>query len=147
MNWAEYLSYQNPKLVSYSQYLIVDPVGYAFSTGLELNNGRKLATYDAYVTPLFMPTTTAHSASSLTVWGDVRPAATVLSAHGLAPQAKIQFQAGGRGSWKTVTTVSIKNPRGYFDVKVPFTQSGNVRIAWTSGNATHTSRTQAITIK
>ena len=95
-----------------------------------------------------MPTTTAGSASALTVWGDVRPAATVLSASsGVKAQAEIQFQAGGHGGWKTVKTVTITSPRGYFDVKVPFTTSGNVRIAWSSGATTYTSRTQAITIK
>ncbi len=148
MNWAEYLSYQNPHLASYSQYLIVDPVGYAFSTGLELNNGRKLATYAAYQTPLFMPKTTAGPTSPLTVWGGVRPAASLQSASSVGkPQAKIQFQAGGHGAWATVKTVTITSPRGYFSVKVPFTTSGNVRIAWSNGATTNTSRTQAVTIR
>ena len=63
------------------------------------------------------------------------------------PQAKVQFQAGGHGSWQTVKTVTITNSRGYFDVKVPFSKSGNVRIAWANGSSTVTSRTQPITIK
>lgn len=147
MNWAEYISYENPNIASYSQFLLVDPVSDAFSTGLQLHSGKKLATFAAYETPMFMPTTVASSPTSLTVWGDVRPATAVKSSTHVEPQAKIQFQAGGRGSWQTVKTVTLTNPRGYFDVKVPFSKSGNVRISWSSGKLTVTSRTQAITIK
>jgi hypothetical protein len=144
MNWAEYLSYENPQIASYSQFLLVDPIGDAFSTGLELANGTKLATYAAYQTPMFMPVTTSSRPASLTVWGAVRPASSVQSATGAEPQALIQFRT--HGAWKTVQTATIDNPRGYFDVKVRFTASGSVRVAWTSGLSTYTSRTQAIRI-
>jgi hypothetical protein len=143
MNWAEYLSYENPQIASDDQYLLVDPVSSAFSTGLELNNGVKLATYAAYRTPLFMPVTTATHATSLTVWGAVRPADVLVSRH-VKPRAMIQFQAASRGPWTTLQTVAIKNSRGYFDVRVPFKQSGSVRIAWTNGVTQFTSRTQQI---
>jgi hypothetical protein len=147
MNWAEYLSYRNPNLASYSQYLLIDPVGYAFSTGLFLNNGAKLATYAAYKTPIFMPVTSASRAGSLEVWGDIRPASAVLAATKHMPEAQIQFQAGSRGPYRTVMTVKVTNPRGYFDVKVPFTRSGSVRVAWKWGRSTYSSREQAITVR
>lgn len=147
LNWAEYISYENPLIASYSQFLLVDPLDDAFSTGLELHSGAKLATYAAYETPMFMPTTTAASASSLTVWGGIRPIATVLSKASLRPKAMIQFQAGGHGSWKTLNTIKITNSRGYFDVKVRFTTSGNVRVAWDQGKTLVTSRTQKITVR
>ncbi len=147
MNWAEYLSYENPQIASDDQYLLTDPIGSAFSTGLELNNGSKLATYAAYRTPMFMPVTSASHAASLVVWGAVRPAAAVLSATKHEPQAQIQFQAGSRGSFRTLETVKITSPRGYFDVRVPFTQSGSVRVDWAWGRTTYSSRVQAITIK
>jgi hypothetical protein len=148
MNWAEYLSYRNPYVASYSQYLLVDPASGQFADGLELYGGKHLATYDAYELPLYMPATSASHAVSLTVWGAVRPAPYALSATGFHQRAYLQFQAGGHGRWTTIRTVTITNPRGYFQVRQPFTRSGNVRIAWTQpGGSLMTSRTQAITIR
>ena len=144
MNWAEYLSYKNPIWASYSQYLLVDPSSGEFADGLELAGGQHLANFDAFEVPLYLPTTSAGHASSLEVWGGVRPAG-----YSLAPTlAQIQFQPGSRGAFKTVQMVTITNSRGYFDVHQAFTQSGSVRIAWTpAGGATVYSRTQTIKIK
>jgi hypothetical protein len=144
MNWAEYLSYQNSGIRSYAQYLLVDPSSGVFASGLELANRTKLATYAAFRMPLYMPTTSAGSARSLTVWGGVRPAAYTLA----LPVAEIQFRPSSGGSWTTLKTVTVSGPRGYFDTKVPFTRSGEVRVAWSpSPPTTDYSRTQAINIK
>ena len=76
MNWAEYLSYSQPRLRSYDQYLLVDPPSGDFASGLELASQRPLATFDAFEVPLYMPTTTAPHAASLVVWGPRAPRAT-----------------------------------------------------------------------
>jgi hypothetical protein len=44
---------------------------------------------------------------------------------------QIQFQRGSRGAFRTLRTVTIGNPRGYFDLRVTFPASGSVRLAWT----------------
>ncbi|HET9719747.1 MAG TPA: hypothetical protein VFP55_06705 [Solirubrobacteraceae bacterium] len=143
MNWAEYLSYRNPSILSYAQYLLVDPSTGVFSSGLELANGRELATYAAFRMPLYMPSTSARSATSLTVWGGVRPAAYAVG----LPVADIQFKPASGGPWTTVRPVTVNGPRGYFNVKVPFTSSGQVRLAWSPApGQTDYSRTQAIRI-
>jgi hypothetical protein len=147
LNWAEYLSYTQPRIGSYSQYLLRDPANGKFAAGLELPNGTPKLTFAAYRTPLFMPATTAGHATSLTVWGALRGAGSLLTTTSLQPQAKIQFHPGSHGAFTTLRTVTVANPRGYFTTTVPFTQSGSVRIAWSpGGGATVYSRTQAIKV-
>ena len=138
MNWAEYLSYINPRMRSYDQYLLVDgPDELGFASGFELSNGRKLATFDAFELPLFLPTTTATSQSDkLLVWGAVRPAPYALSATSLTPTAQLQFQPGSHGAFQTLQTISTTNAEGYFTVKQAFPSSGTVRLAWTSPTGT-----------
>ncbi len=154
MNWAEYLSYTQPRIASYDQYQLKDSRSGDFASGLELYSGKHTAMYSAFELPLYMPTTLALKPSSLIVWGDVRPAPYALSAGqysllGPFEQAQIQFQAGSRGSFKTVQTVTITNSRGYFKVRQAFTRSGSVRLAWTPAGARTPvySRTVAVTIQ
>jgi hypothetical protein len=153
-NWAEYLSYENSRIASFSQYQLYDPPGTDWTDGLLTAKGAPKATLAAYELPLYLPTTSASKPTSLTVWGAVRPAAAQLSAYAIRAQALVQFQPKGSSTWTTVKTVTITNARGYFDLKVPFSASGNVRIAWTSpftggplGSGAVYSRTQAITVK
>lgn len=144
MNWAEYLSYRNPTISSYAQYLLVDSQKGVFASGLELASHRKLATYAAFQMPLYMPSTSRRSPGTLLVWGAVRPAPYALS----VPIAHIQFKPAHSGRWSTVKTVLVNGKRGYFSVRVPFTRSGQVRVAWSpSVGETDYSRTQAISIR
>jgi hypothetical protein len=125
INWAEYLSWRNPLVASYDQYLLADPPGhYPFSSGLLTSTYKPKATYNAFRLPLYMPTTSFARGQAVTVWGDARPATS-----GAGSQtAAIQFQAHGKGAWKTLQTV--KSGR-YFSVKQKFPGSGNVRLAYT----------------
>jgi hypothetical protein len=125
MNWAEYLSWQRSYVASYDQYLLSDPPGhYPFSSGLETSKGKKKATYNAFRMPIYMPKTTFSHNQAVTVWGEARPAR-----YGKGAQSvQIQFQARGKGAWKTVRTVKSST---YFSVKQKFAGSGNVRIAYT----------------
>ena len=147
MNWAEYLSYLNPRLRSYDQYLLVDPVSADFASGLELPHGQRKMTFDAFELPVFMPSTTVRAGGRLLVWGCVRPGPAALSLTGLAQNVAIQFRASARAPFHTLTTVTIGSPRGYFETKLVFTQSGAIRLAWTSpaGRKVY-SRTVPVTI-
>jgi hypothetical protein len=140
INQAEYLSYKNPRIASYDQYLLFDPEKPSrandygsFASGLLTWDGGQKADYDAFRLPLYMPTTTSSPGRRLEVWGDVRPAPFASAdTGGIDPQtADLQFQAAGSGAWTTVRTIAITNPRGYFDVHLPFTTSGSVRLAYT----------------
>jgi hypothetical protein len=145
INWAEYLSWRNPRLKTYMQYGLVDPPLGNFPSALEDKNGHPKATYYAFRMPLFMPSTSARRGHSLEVWGDVRPAHFVAGKQ----QVQIQYQRGSRGAFTTVKTVTVAGGTGYFDVRVTFPASGSVRTKWfsplSSGNVF--SRTQKVSVR
>jgi hypothetical protein len=148
MNWAEYLSYINPRIRSYDQYLLVDPRLPLFASGLELFSDRRKATFDALQMPLFLPSTTTRAGRSLLVWGCVRTGPDALTVTGLTQSVAIQFRASGHTGFTTLLTVPISNPRGYFEARPLFPRSGAVRLAWTSPTgATLLSRTVTVTVR
>jgi hypothetical protein len=108
MNWAEYLSYQNPRLMSYSQYQFVDPITDVWGSGLLTSKGKQKPEYDAFMVPFFMPTTKASHATTLTVWGGIRPTAYLGASAKTRPQAKIEFKplGGSSGGGKALSTGS-----------------------------------------
>ena len=154
MNWAEYLSYRQPRLYSYSQYQLTDspPPGY-FDTALENPDGSHKPGYDAYRMPLYLPTTSTRAGSKLEIWGAVRPAGYARHDTGQTQSVQIQFQRGSSGAWQTVDTVAVTNPRGYIDVHLALPASGAVRLAWSYpaadallGSGTIYSRTVSVTV-
>jgi hypothetical protein len=138
INWAEYLSWRNPRIASTMQYLLYDPnprkapeFG-GFASGLIFYSGARKPAYDAYRLPLFLPNQTARSPrQNLEVWGCVRPAHYARLDSGDPQQVQIQFQRGSRGAFRTLRTVTVNNVRGYFDLQMRFSGSGSVRLAWT----------------
>lgn len=156
LNWAEYLSWKDPRIASYDQYLLVDPLPSnlsKFDTGLELNTGNPTvvsgkpipSVFDAFRLPLWLPQATGSRGSKLEVWGCARPALTQsTSAHAV----KVQFATAG-ATFRTLRTVTVHPSTGgcYFDTAVTFPASGNVRLAYREGTETITSRVQAITLR
>jgi hypothetical protein len=156
MNWAEYLMWRNPRIATAMQYLLADPnprrnvpeFG-GFADGLEFFGGKPKPGYAAYRLPLFLPSTTSRRGRSLEVWGCARPARYALLDTGAGQSVQIQFQARSRGAFGTLKTVPIRDPGGYFDVRVAFASSGSVRLAWSAGAGakTYFSRTQKVTVR
>ena len=159
INWAEYLSWKQPRVASTMQYLLNDPPLTAalmrgdggFTSGLLFANGRPKATYAAYRLPLFLPVTSARRSRSLEVWGCVRPARYALLGAAALPgtsggssqtgpngppqTARVQFAPGSSGAFTTLRTVTISNANNcYFDVRMRFPGSGTVRLAYTYPN-------------
>jgi hypothetical protein len=137
INWAEYISYKNPRIASYDQYLLYDPAKPtaandwgSYASGLLTWNHQAKPSYGAFRLPIYLPSTATTSGSTLGVWGDARAARYAAQDTGLTQSVYIQFQASGSDTWTNVQPVTITNPHGYFDVRVPFTTSGNVRIAY-----------------
>ena len=130
MNWAEYLSWLNPRIRSYDQYLLVDAPNGTFSTALEFASGVPKATYAAYRMPLYLPATTAGHGQKLEVWGCVRPAHYAQLSTGRAQQVEIQFAPASGGHFSTVHVVPLTGPGCYFDVVERFPGSGTVRLRW-----------------
>jgi hypothetical protein len=146
MNWAEYLSWREPRLRSYDQYLLLDPRKGNFASGLELPDRRPKPTFDAYRLPIFLPVTSLRHGRRLEVWGCVRPAHFAQLDSRARRQVRIEFASGARGTPRPIGAVTITNPAGYFDVRLRFPGSGSVRLAWAypSGRWIH-SRTVRIT--
>ncbi|MGB0093586.1 MAG: hypothetical protein WBP81_13785 [Solirubrobacteraceae bacterium] len=131
INWAEYLSWKNPRIATTMQYLLYDPAvtaGADFASGLLFRPMDPKPSYNAYRLPLYLPLTSARRGESLEVWGDARPAPYEQRASGQAQVVQIQLQRGS--TWTTVKSVPITSAHGYFDVRVPFPASGQVRLAW-----------------
>jgi len=155
MNDAEYLSYRQPRLLSYSQYQLLDaPPPASFDTGLENPNGSHKPGYDAYRMPLFLPTTSTRAGRKIEIWGGVRPAGYAHLDTGQAQSVQIQFQPGSSGAWQTIDTVAIHNSKGYIDVHLAVPGSGSVRLAWSYptgdqllGSGTVYSRTVSVTVR
>src|SRR5437764_649179 len=139
LNWAEYISWRDPRLVSFFQYLLRDPLPSlksndwgGFASGLLNYNGSKKPTYDAWRLPLYLPVTSAAKGRSLEVWGCARPAVYAALDTGQAQAVQIQFRPSGQRAFSTVQTVALPHASsgGYFDVRVRFASSGSVRLRW-----------------
>lgn len=134
LNWAEYISWSNPRVMAFDQYLLSDPPGTSpskFDTGLQFSSGAPKPTYAAWRMPIYLPHTRQPSGSSLEVWGCVRPAPYAKADTGRAQTVRIEEQTGGAGGYKLVKSLTITDPNGYFDAGVHFAASGVVRLAWT----------------
>lgn len=138
INWAEYLTWRDPRIASMTQFLLYDPNPApdtfgpgGFASGLIFYGGRPKADFYAYRLPIFLPVTSGHPGDSLEVWGCARAAHNAyLDTH--RPQSvRIQFRAASGGAFRTVRTVRLAAARScYFDLHQVFATSGTVRLAW-----------------
>ena len=133
INWAEYLSYKNPRIASYMQFLLLDPPPttgpYAgFASGLYFSNGKPKAVLPAYQVPVFMPKTNLEAGQSAEVWGEARASRFMQTDTQQTQTVQIQFQLGGHGAWTTLQKVTTA---GYFDVHVKIPAGGNLRLTYT----------------
>jgi hypothetical protein len=139
LNQAEYISWKNPRIQSFMQYLLKDPLprtkatdygGYA--SGLETFTGQPKATYYAWRLPIYLPVTTTQVGDTLEVWGAIRPAHFAMLDNASDPEmVTIQFKPTGSTAFSTVATIPVTNANGYFDTRVAFEGSGMVRLEWT----------------
>jgi hypothetical protein len=151
LNWAEYLSWKNPRMVAWNQYLLADPppANSSFDTGIEFVDGTpKPFVYDAFRMPIYLPVTSAKHGQSVEVWGCVRPARYAGLADGRGQVANIQFKAPGDRAFRTIKSVTVTDPYGYLDVRIPLPGTGLVRLAWTYPHGeTIQSRSVAVTTR
>ncbi|HET9126178.1 MAG TPA: hypothetical protein VFN65_14975, partial [Solirubrobacteraceae bacterium] len=135
LNESEYLSYRNPRIASYAQYLLNDPqnllskgVG-LFSSGLLTFDGAPKPAFNAYRMPVWMPAQAVGRGQSALIWGGARPARGAFAATHSAQHVLIeQFS---RGAWRTLARVTAAAGTGYFTTRVRFAVSGGLRLAYT----------------
>jgi hypothetical protein len=139
LNWAEYISWRNPRLASFLQYLLHDPLPSlrsddwgGFASGLLNYNNTAKATYAAWLLPVFLPVTAARRGRPLEVWGCLRPARYAILDTGVPQSVAIQFAARPGAPFTTLRTVTISQPGAscYFDLHLMFPSSGTVRLSW-----------------
>ena len=148
LNWAQYISWEDPRIKSYDQYLINDPQGTkSFASGVKYYDGKIKPTLAAYILPLYLPVQSAAKGTPLVVWGQVRPAPYEAGRTHRPQTVQIQFGAGPGGAFKTVQRVKLTNANGYFEVHQTFGSSGRVRLRWSYPNGhAIVSRTASVTI-
>jgi hypothetical protein len=150
LNWAEYISWRDPGVVSYDQYLLADsPRANAlggFATGLEFAGGAAKPTLTAFRMPLYLPVSRATGGQALEVWGCARPAYYARRATGRGQTVALELAGSAGGPYRVLRRIAV-DPEGYFDIRVKFPHSGLVRLAWTApnGSAIH-SRVAQVTI-
>jgi hypothetical protein len=137
LNWSEYLHWRTPRIASYDQYLLRDPVPppgggpyTAFATGLQTYTGQDKPTMASFAMPLYLPVTKTAAGHPLEVWGCVRPATTVARTTHRAQFVAIQYRRGHSGPFRTVDRVQLPKAYCYFDVRTTFPGSGSVRLSW-----------------
>jgi hypothetical protein len=130
LNQAEWMSWRDPRILSYDQYLLKDAPAGNFATGLEFSDGTPKPAYAAFRLPVWLPVTTAKKGEQVEVWGCVRPAHYVGLQKGRPTHVEIQFRPRNGGDFKTLRRVTVTDPYGYFDVRQAFTGSGTVRLRW-----------------
>jgi hypothetical protein len=142
-NWAEYISWRDPRIASFFQYLLHDPDPVSKSTdwggyasGLLFWNYSQKPGFSAWRLPLYLPVTTGRRGQALKVWGCLRPAQYAISDTSLPQTVDIQLQPNSTGQFQTVQTVTISSAKAscYFYVPVKFPSSGAVRLTWTYPN-------------
>ncbi len=148
LNWSEYLTWLDPRLRSYDQYLLVDPLDAAFASGLKFVNGTPKPGYAAFRMPIFLPVHATRAGHPLEVWGCVRPSHDARLATHKPQSVKIQFRPASGGAFQTVRDVVLTDRYGYFDVLQKFAGSGTVRLAWSYPHGPQIfSRTVVITLR
>lgn len=142
LNESEYLSWRDPRIRSFDQYLLVDPpptFNSHFYSGVEFYTGApKPDVYAAYRLPLWLPSTAGASKHPLQVWGCARP-----SNAGGGRHVQIQYASSAGGHYRTVRTVTLSGGC-YFDTSVKFPGAGVVRLAYKDRGTTDHSRVQQI---
>jgi hypothetical protein len=150
INESEYMAWRYPYVRSLNQFELIDspprkgtkPGSKAywstFQTGLEFASGRPKPALAAFRLPIWLPF--AHHGSSVSIWGQLRPADHTQPQYGV-----IQFAPAGSRSFQTLDVLQTLNPEGFFLIQVAIPSSGSVRLAWLSpGGVVYYSRSVAV---
>ena len=122
---SERMAYANPRVVAFSQYLMVDDQPRrgprverysGFETGLKTSAGKRKPAYDGFMLPLAVKQYGANDV----LWGRVRPA--------LGPtEVTIQHKLGS-GRWKRLAVVPTS---GVYGLRAAHSSGQRYRVRWT----------------
>jgi hypothetical protein len=121
---SEKIAYDNPRVASFSQYLLrdSDPTGPkqydGFESGLRFADGRPKPSLPGFRLPLAV----TRRGSKATVWGLVRPAVGVTT-------ATITYANKGSSRFLPLKTVQT-NALGYFTLKTTYRAGRRWSVSW-----------------
>jgi hypothetical protein len=146
LDQAEYMTWRDPRVVSFNQYLLQDspPVTgslySAFASGLIFANNTVKPGFDAYRLPLWIPTPKAGRGQSITLWGCAKPA------HLYGPtQVAVEFQPASSGAFMQVASISV-GQSCVFRTNVTLAESGTVRLAYTYPDLSSTVHSRSVRV-
>jgi hypothetical protein len=135
LNQADYMSFQDPRVRTLSQFLLQDDgpnqnvpknsrfYWSTFQSGLEFHGGERKASFGAYRLPIWLP---RNHGTVLRVWGLLRPAV-----NGSRQTVKVAYRKRGGKRWRVVRTLKVSSPRGSFLTRIdPPRGRGLVRLSW-----------------
>jgi hypothetical protein len=143
INEADYLAYQQPRVLSMTQFLYRDspPVRTArkgsraywgtFQTGLTFLNGKPKPSYQAYALPIWVRRgTDSQGQPQLELWAQVRFRRYATPQDGVI----FQFRPAGSQTWQNMTSLQpLFGTYGFVDVRLPaapYMPGGSVRAIW-----------------
>jgi hypothetical protein len=121
---SERIAYDNPRVASFSQYLLTDsdasPPGVfsGFESGLRFADGRPKPSLAAFRLPLAV----RRSGRKVSIWGLVRPATGVTS-------ATVTYADRGSSTFKRLRTVQT-DARGYFQLSSVWRSGRRWNLSW-----------------
>jgi hypothetical protein len=104
MAWSEYIAFRNVRVLSFSQYPLIDDAGRVdgFQSGLRFHSGKKKpGVFAAFQRPIYA----RKSGSRVVVFGGVRVAT--------GGTVELQTRTSTKAKWKSLGTATL-NSRGYF---------------------------------
>ena len=129
---SERIAYDNPRVVSFSQYLLTDsdptgPKQYGgFESGLRFASGRPKPSLAGFRLPIAV----RRQGSKVSIWGLVRPTAAIGAYPGPgATSATITYSDRGSSRIRTLRTVRT-NPLGYFQVSASYRAGRRWNVTW-----------------
>jgi hypothetical protein len=151
LSWAEYLSFRNPRIGSFAQFLLVDDAPrrkfrqrdprrwITWQSGLMTGRGQAKPSYEEFKHPIFVTPTRVRRGQSVQVFGSDR-----VADNGAVLRAEVEFSTGG--SWQTLRTLDVTNDRGYVLTNVAPPKSGMLRIAFSDNETSSGVVTRAVPV-
>lgn len=125
INQGEYMAYRDPRVRTYSQFLLKDyQANDLFQSGLVNEDGTTKPALYAYRMPIWIPATRSRN-GRFRVWGLLRP-----GVRAGVRSATVQFRASGASAFASVATATVVGARGYVDRTVSLPSAGRVRLAF-----------------
>jgi hypothetical protein len=138
INQGEYMAYENPRVRSFAQFLLVDDAPNAsepfgskkywatFQSGLlTYPNDKPKPAYYAFELPIWVAQ--PHHSSHVAVWAQIR------SNYGVDGRVgTLQFRGKGSSAWTKVGTIRPTNPQGIETTHVSLHSAGQLRLQWVS---------------